>query len=90
MKHRWSLSEISCLSEYTRLYPRGYVSVGIGVPMDNFSRDVSVSFKLYRKVKHHKIQVKFEKGGHLQRKNRKDQESIHSGTTPDPGYHMGK
>ena len=32
-----------------------------GFPIDNSYRDASISFKLYRRVKHHKIQVKFEK-----------------------------
>ena len=30
-------------------------------PIDNSSSDVSISFKLYRSVKHHYVQVKFEK-----------------------------
>ena len=29
-------------------------------PIDNFLRDATISFKFYRRVKHHKIQVKFE------------------------------
>ena len=35
-------------------------------PIDNSRRDASISFKLYRRVKHHKKQVMFEKGGNLQ------------------------
>ena len=33
----------------------------------NYKRDATISFKLYRRVKHHKIQAKFDKvRGHLQ------------------------
>ena len=35
-------------------------------PINNFWRDASISFKVYRRVKHHKIQVKFEFGVHPQ------------------------
>ena len=46
------------------------VSVGVGVvrvsriwfPSNNFWRDASISFKVYIRVKHHWIQVKFEIG----------------------------
>ena len=31
-----------------------------------FWRDASISFNVHRRVKHHKIQVKFDKGGHPQ------------------------
>ena len=31
----------------------------------SFWGDATISFKFYRKVKHHKIQVKFEFRGHL-------------------------
>ena len=33
--------------------------------IDNSWRDASISFKLQRRIKQHKIQVKFEFGGHL-------------------------
>ena len=53
---------------------RDHVFVGIIVlpivthwlPIDNPWRDASISFKLHRRVKHHKIQVNLEKGGNLQ------------------------
>ena len=35
-------------------------------PLDNFCRDASISFKVYRRVKHHKIQDKFKSRGNLQ------------------------
>ena len=34
--------------------------------INNFWRDSSISFNVNRKIKHHKIQVKFEFGDHLQ------------------------
>ena len=34
--------------------------------INNIRRDVSISFKIYRRVKHCKIQVNFEFGDHLQ------------------------
>ena len=35
-------------------------------PIDNLQIVASISFKLYRRVKHYKLQVKFSSGGHPQ------------------------
>ena len=40
--------------------------VSLWFPIINFWRDATISFKFYRRVQHHKIQVNLELGGHLQ------------------------
>ena len=34
--------------------------------IDNSCREALIPFKLYRRIMHHRIQVKFDKGGNLQ------------------------
>ena len=49
MVDTWIISAASVLSHFW-------------FPIDNLGRDASISFNIYRRVKHHQIQVKFEKG----------------------------
>ena len=49
-----------------------------------------MSGEIFLKILLHKSHFKRENWESKSKKDSKDQESIQSSTTPDPGYHMGK